>query len=219
MKRPGTRLLMIGLLALCALGWQRTAERGEAQSPERKLNRDEWQRPAEVLDALTVKAGQRVADIGCGSGYFTFHLAARVGADGKVYAVDIDEKAIAKVRARQERENVKQIEAILSTDDDPQLPAGLDVVLIVDTYHEIRSYDRMLEAIFRALKSGGRLAIIDGEAPAGRLRTDYHRLHVIPPNLVREEALHHGFVFRESRPGFYDEEYGKRMYFLIFTKP
>jgi predicted methyltransferase len=189
------------------------------QESERSRKRDAWQRPAEVFDALAVKPGQRVADLGSGYGYFTFRLAARVGAEGKVYAVDIDEEAINKVRQRKEREKLAQVEPILSEADDPRLPPGLDVVLIVDTYHEFREYDRIMQAVFRALKPGGRLGIIDGEAPAGRPRTEYHRLHCIPHELAREEITRHGFIFKGSRPGFYDEEYGKKMYFLIFEKP
>jgi SAM-dependent methyltransferase len=194
-------------------------EKKSAQESERDRKRDAWQRPAEVFDALAVKPGHRVADLGSGSGYFTFRLAARVGAQGKVYAVDIDEEAINKVRQRKERENLAQVEPILSETDDPRLSAELDVILIVDTYHEFREYDRIMQAVFRALKSGGRLGIIDGEGPAGRPRTEYHRLHTIPAELVREEIARHGFVFKDSRPGFTDAEYGKKMYFLIFEKP
>ena len=190
-----------------------------SQESERSRKRDEWQRPAEVMDALGVKTGQRVADIGSGFGYFTFHLAARVGAEGKVYAVDIDEEAITKVRERKEREKLSQVEAILGESADPRLPGELDAVLIVDTYHEFREYDQTMKAIFRAIKPGGRLVIIDGEAPTGRPRTQYHRLHSIPHELVREEVTRHGFVFKEARPGFYDAEYGKKMYFLIFERP
>jgi predicted methyltransferase len=195
------------------------AVRSLSQESERSRKRDAWQRPAEVFDALAVKPGHRVADIGSGYGYFTFRLAARVGAEGKVYAVDIDEEAINKVRQRKERENLAQVEPILGATDDPRLPNDLDAVLIVDTYHEFREYDRMMQAVFRALKPGGLLAIIDGEGPSGRPRTEYHRLHTIPAELVREEVARHGFVFKESRPGFYDAEYGKKMYFLIFEKP
>jgi predicted methyltransferase len=190
-----------------------------SQESDRSRKRDEWQRPAEVFDALGVKPGYRVADIGCGSGYFTFRLAARVGAEGKVYAVDIDEEAIKKVRERKEREKLAQVEPILGEQANPHLPSELDAVLIVDTYHEFREYERTMQAVWRALKSGGRLVIIDGEGPAGRPRTEYHRLHTIPAELVREEVTRHGFVFKESRPGFYDAEYGKKMYFLIFEKP
>ncbi len=218
MKFHKTILATLFLMCISA-SFSTASDVSRLQEPGRKLNRDEWQRPVEVMDALGVKSGHRVADIGCGFGYFTFHLAARVGAEGKVYAEDIDQKAINKVRERKEREKLSQVEPVLGESADPRLPLDLDVVLIVDTYHEFRDYDRIMQAVFRALKQGGRLAIIDAEAPSDRPRTEYHRLHSIPADLVREEITRHGFVFKESRPGFYDAEYGKKMYFLIFEKP
>jgi predicted methyltransferase len=195
------------------------AVRNLPQESDRSRKRDEWQRPGEVMEAMGVKSGHRVADIGSGYGYFTFRLAARVGAEGKVYAVDIDEEAVDKVRRRKESEKLEQVEPILGKSDDPRLPNDLDAILIVDTYHEFREYDRMMQAVFRALKPGGRLVIIDGEGPTGKPRTEYHRLHTIPAELLREEVGRNGFVFKESRPGFYDEEYGKKFYFLIFERP
>src|SRR5215475_3718772 len=118
------------------------AVRNSSQESDRSRKRDEWQRPGEVMDALGVQSGHRVADIGCGYGYFTFRLAARVGAEGKVYAEDIDSEAIDKVRQRKQREKLDQVEPIQGESADPRLPDGLDVVLIVDTYHEFREYDR-----------------------------------------------------------------------------
>jgi predicted methyltransferase len=194
------------------------AVKNSPQESDRARKRDEWQRPGEVMDALRVKPGHRVADIGCGFGYFTFRLAARVGAEGKVYAVDIDKEAIDRVRRRKESEKIEQVEPILGESADPRLPNDLDAVLIVDSYHEFREYNQIAQAVFRSLKPGGRLVIIDGEGPAGRPRTEYHRLHTIPAELVREEVTRNGFVFKESRPGFYDAEYGKKFYFLIFER-
>src|SRR5215510_1269864 len=220
MKYHKLLLVMFFLLGVSIASFSTAlAVRNSSQESDRSRKRDEWQRPGEVMDALGAKSGHRVADIGAGYGYFSFRLAARVGVEGKVYAVDIDEEAINKVRQRKEREKLAQVEPILSEADDPRLPPGLDMILIVDTYHEFREYDRIMQAVFRALKSGGRLGLIDGEAPSGRPRTEYHRLHCIPPELAREEITRHGFVFKGSRPGFYDEEYGKKMYFLIFEKP
>jgi predicted methyltransferase len=206
------------LIFCCALNL-RYAIAGASQESERSRTRDAWQRPAEVFDAMAVKPGHRVADIGCGFGYFSFRLAARVGAEGKVYAVDIDPKAIEKVLERKKRERLDQVEPILGESSDPHLPDGLDAVLIVDSYHEFRDYDRMMQSVHHALKPGGRLVIIDGEGPSGRPRIEYHRLHTIPADLVREEIVRNGFVFKESRPGFYDAEYGKKMYFLVFERP
>ncbi len=228
MKSYKAFLASITLVTICALSWQstfgqqrRSADQGTPvpNPTERDRKRDEWQRPTAVLDGLGLKSGQRVADIGSGSGYFTFHLAARVGAEGKVYAVDIDDAALKKLRARQEQAKLPQIETILSESADPRLPNNLDAVLIVDTYHEFREYEQTMQAVLKALKPGGRLVLIDGEGPASRPRTEYHRLHVIPAELVREEITRAGFTFKESRPGFFDEEYGKKMYFLIFEKP
>lgn len=214
------KFLVVGLLIACSVSTQSSAIASNYwQESDRDRTRDAWQRPAEVFDALAVQSGHRVADIGCGFGYFSFRLAARVGADGKVFAVDIDPKAIDRVRQRKEREKLGQVEPILGESNDPRLPNDLDSVLIVDTYHEFRDWDRMMQAVFRALKPGGRLVIIDGEGPSGRPRTEYHRLHTIPDALVREEIVRNGFVFKDSRPGFYDAEYGKKMYFLVFEKP
>ncbi|MEP7338063.1 MAG: redoxin domain-containing protein [Acidobacteriota bacterium] len=134
------------------------------------------------------------------------------------FLIGDDQAAIDEVRQRKEREKLEQVEPILGESAGPHLPNDLDAGLIVDTYHEFREYGPTMQAVFRALKPGGRLVIIDGEGPAGRPRTEYHRLHTIPPELVREEIARSGFVFKESRPGFYDAEYGKKMYFLIFEK-
>ncbi len=213
------KLFLIVLFLLGASGASFSPALADLNSPqgsERSRKRDDWQRPAEVMDALGLKPGDRVADIGCGQGYFTFRLAARVGAEGKVYASDIDRDSLNKVRKRKEREKLDQVEPILGDGADPRLPKDLDAVLIVNSYHEFREYDSMMQAMFRALKPGGKLAIIDGEAPSGRPRTEYHKLHAIPERLVREEAARNGFVFKESRPGFNDPESGKKFYFLIF---
>ena len=214
-RKPEFSLLIaLSIIAFCSSA----PGQDQSQESERDRKRDSWQRPGEVFDALGVKPGHKIADIGCGSGYFTFRLAARVGNEGKVYGVDIDPDVLNKVKLRKEREKLQQVEPILSTSADPRLPGGLDAVLIVDTYHEFREYDVMMQAVFHAMKPGGRLVIIDGEAPSGRPRTEYHRLHTIPETIVRDEVTRNGFVFKESRPGFYDAEYGKKMYFLVFEK-
>jgi predicted methyltransferase len=216
-------LLVVLLIAVSSLFWSTATialvRSQTAQASDRDRKRDVWQRPGEVMDALGAKPGCRLADLGSGSGYFTFHLATRVGAKGKVYAIDIDQEALDKLGARKERDKLEQVEPILGESADPHLPNDLDGVLIVDAYHEFREYEQTMQAVFRALKPGGRLVIIDGEGATGRPRTEYHRLHSIPPELVREEVARQGFVFKESRPGFTDPDYGKKFYFLIFEKP
>ncbi len=186
---------------------------------DRDASRDAWQRPAEVMDALGITAGSRVADVGCGEGYFVLRLAERVGPAGVVYAVDIDDSALEVTRRKAERAGYSQVRIVRGETDDPKLPEGkLDAVLIVNAYHEMRQYDAMLRAIFRALKPGGRLGIIDGEGE-GDDRSTLMRRHRMAEKLVREDAERNGFLFREKRPGFdRPGRRGRHFFFLVFEK-
>ncbi len=182
--------------------------------------RDAWQRPQEVMDALGINAGSVVADVGSGSGYFTFHLAARVTSTGRVYAVDIEEGELKSLRRRAEREHLTQIETILGQSDDPKLPPdSLDAILVINAYHEMREYDAMLGGLHRALKPGGRLAIIDSDTDEEDSRSRYYSRHRVPDEVVREDAERHGFRFHSQPPGFTRPSGRKEFYFLIFEKP
>jgi predicted methyltransferase len=210
------------LIAFClvtALGVAAPAY-AQGQEPQDWKDRDSWQRPEAVMDALGLRAGGVVADVGCGRGYFAFRLARRVGAQGKVYAEDIKSEDIDKVRSMATAEGLSQIETILGAPDDPHLPAGaLDAVLVVKAYHEMPDFDAMLEGLFRALMPGGRLGIIDREAEPGKPRGDYYDRHRIPAGLVRDDAMRHGFRFLRDEPGFTDPDDGAKLYFLLFEKP
>lgn len=181
--------------------------------------RDSWQRPQEVMDALGIKQGSVVGDIGAGGGYFTFHLAARVGPRGKVYAEDILEGEVNKIRERAAKEGLVQIEAVLGTKDDPRLPAeSLDAILIVNAYHEMREHDAMLQAILRGLKPGGILGIIDAPAKPDEPREKYFERHRIPEQFVRDDATRCGFSFVRQAPGFNPPDNDRNYFFLIFQK-
>src|SRR5262245_48696918 len=182
--------------------------------------RDDWEKPQEVMDVLGINAGTVVADVGAGDGYFTFHLAARVGPTGKVYAEDILDDRLEKIRKRAANEKLTQIETIHGETDDPRLPAERsDVVLISNAYHEFRDYDKMLQAIFRALKPGGLLAIIDSPAKPGNRRDTYYERHRIPEKLVREDTARNGFTFVRQLPTFTPPDSDRTYFFLIFQKP
>ncbi len=215
MISPGVRLgILLGgaLLATAILTPARPQNSGR--------ERDAWQRPTQVMDELGIHAGSAVADVGCGEGYFTFRLAWRVGAAGRVYAEDVDAEALSDVKNRAERQDLLQVETVQGTADNPMLPpAALDVVLIVNAYHEFRQHDAMLKAFYRALKPGGRLAIIDGVAQPGRSRSEYASEHHIPEAMVRQDAIQHGFTFVRQPSGFIRPDDGKKFYFLIFAKP
>jgi len=182
--------------------------------------RDDWEKPQEVMDVLGIKAGTVVADVGAGEGYFTFHLASRVGTTGKVYAEDILDDRLEKIRSRAVSEKLTQIETIRGETDDPRLPTEqIDVVLISNAYHEMRDHDKMLQGIFRALKPGGLLAIIDAPAKPGNRRDSYYERHRIPEKLVREDTARNGFSFLRELPTFTPPDSDRTYFFLIFQKP
>src|SRR5262249_36023488 len=127
-----------------------------------RTQRDTWQRPVKVMEDLSIRAGSTVADVGAGGTYFSFRLAARVGPKGKVYAQDMDEKALAQIRESSRKENITQIETIQGAQEDPKLPeSSLDAILVVDSYHHFTHADAMMAGLHRALKPGGRLGVID----------------------------------------------------------
>ena len=182
--------------------------------------RDQWEKPEQVMDVLGIRAGSVVADVGAGEGYFTFHLAARVGATGKVYAEDIRDDRLGEIRSRAGKQKLTQIEAVRGETDDPRLPAEqMDVVLISNAYHEMRDYDKMLQGMLRALKPGGLLAIIDAPAKPGDRRESYYERHRIPEKLVREDTARNGFRFLRQLPTFTPPDSDRTYFFLIFEKP
>ena len=124
-------------------------------------DRDAWQMPDEVMDALGIADGAMVADLGAGGGWFTVRLARRVGPSGRVYAQDIQPQMIESISRRVSREGIANVRTILGTADDPRLPAALDAVLIVGTYPEISDPVTLLRRVAASLKPGGRLGIVD----------------------------------------------------------
>jgi len=209
-SRDGAILLAVAILFL-KVGCSHAQNAG----PER----DRWQRPDDVLDGLKVKTGSVVADVGCGRGYFTMKLAARVGAAGKVYAEDIKDDVLADVRRDAEKQGLKQVITVLGAGDDPRLPTGaLDVVLAMDSYHEWVDYNSMLDHLYAALKPGGLFGLIDGETKEGKSREDYHSMHRMPESMERDDLTRHGFRFVRSERGFTRPSDGKTYYFLIFQK-
>lgn len=124
--------------------------------------RQQEEEPDKLVDALRIKPGDVVADLGAGSGYMTFRLARRVGPRGKVLAVDIQPEMLALIRQRMKARGVTNIEPILGTEKDPKLPANaVDLVLMVDVYHEFAYPYEMAQALIRALKPGGRLVFVE----------------------------------------------------------
>jgi predicted methyltransferase len=137
---------------------------GMLESPDR----DAWQRPDQIMDALGIADGAKVADIGAGAGWFTIQLARRVGPNGKVFAQDVQRVSLEAIRRRVDREGLQNVETRLGEGSEPNLPAAsLDAVLIVDVYPEVESRVTFLQNLAASLKPGGRIGIVNYKPGSG----------------------------------------------------
>lgn len=159
-------------------------------------DRDAYQRPDQIMDALLIGDGSTVADLGAGGGWFTVRLARRVGPKGKVYAEDVQQPMIQAIERRVAREELKNVITLLGTQTDAKLPAGsLDAVLIVDAFHEWEQPVALLRNIALSLKPSGMIGIVNykkdgaGPGPAMEERVD--------PEKVIHDALAAGLVLRK----------------------
>jgi ubiquinone/menaquinone biosynthesis C-methylase UbiE len=128
-------------------------------------SRDREEEPAKLMKALKLKPGMTVCDLGCGNGFYTLKMAKEVGPDGKVLAVEIQKQMLDLLAKRAEKAGVKNYEPILGTVSDPKLPEGaVDLILVVDVYHEIDHPVEVLAALRKSLKKGGRVALVEFRA-------------------------------------------------------
>ncbi len=126
-------------------------------------DRDAWQHPERVIAALGIAPGQRVADLGSGGGYFTFHLADAVKPAGIVYAVDVDTAMNEDLARRVRKAGYENIEIVMASYEDPKIPGGgVDLIFTSNTYHHVTENRReYFDNARRFLNPGGRIAIID----------------------------------------------------------
>jgi SAM-dependent methyltransferase len=150
--------------------------------------RDVEEEPERAIEALELKPGNVVADIGAGSGYMSVRMAKRVGPTGRVYATDIQPEMLKLLQQRLTRDKITNIVPILGLVDDPKLPEGeLDLELLVDVYHEFSEPQKMLRGMRRALKPTGRLVLLEykKEDPTIPIRED-HKMTVAEAKLEVE---------------------------------
>lgn len=190
MSACSQRLLLAALLAALALAvpsWAAAQVNGRPQgqggSSQQTLfdpdelvvlespDRDVWQKPDQVMDALGIADGSKVADIGAGAGYFTVRFARRVGPNGVVWAEDVQPVMLEAIKRRVARDfskDIRNVRTQLGTSTDPMLPASFfDAALILETYQEIPNRVLFLENVRKALRPGGRVGIIDYKKGGG----------------------------------------------------
>jgi predicted methyltransferase len=175
-------------------------------------DREAWQKPDQVMDALHVADGTVVADLGAGGGWFTVRLARRVGRNGRVYAVDVQRLMKEAIDRRIQREGYTNVTTILGDTDDPRLPPDgrTDAVLIVDAFPEMENPVLVLQNVAPTLKPQGRIGIIDyrpGEGGPGPRAEDR-----VPPNVVVANAGAAGLKLVEQHT------FLPYQYFLIFGR-
>ena len=176
-----------------------------------RSERVQEEEPDVALDALKLAAGATVADVGAGSGYMTVKMARRVGPSGKVFANDIQPQMLSMLRQRLDREKLTNVDLVLGTFDDPKLPANtLDLILMVDVYHEFSEPQKMLQRMRESLKTDGRLVLLEyrKEDPSIPIRPD-HKMSVAEAKMEVEAE---GFTLATV------DERLPRQHILVFTK-
>ena len=176
-----------------------------------RSERDQEEDPDTALDALKLVVGSTVADVGSGSGYMTVRMAKRVGPIGKVYANDIQPQMLSMLRQRLDKAKIVNVELVLGGYDDPKLPANtIDLILMVDVYHEFSQPQQMLRRMHESLRKGGRMVLLEyrKEDPSIPIRPD-HKMSVAEAKMEVEAE---GFTLANV------DERLPRQHILVFTK-
>jgi ubiquinone/menaquinone biosynthesis C-methylase UbiE len=174
--------------------------------------RIEEEQPEAMLDALNIPRGATVADVGAGAGYHSIRLARRVGAKGTVLASDIQPEMIRMLQDNARNAGVANIKSIRATQSDPKLPESkVDLILMVDVYHECSDPETVLQGLLKALKPRGLLVLVEfrAEDPDVPIRPE----HKMTLDQVRREVEPQGFVFQQSL------EFLPWQHIIIFEKP
>jgi 2-polyprenyl-3-methyl-5-hydroxy-6-metoxy-1,4-benzoquinol methylase len=146
-------------------------------------SREEEEQPRLLLDTLELKAGQRVCDFGCGNGYYSLELAQRVGPTGEVWAIDIQQEMLDLLQQRAKPLGLDNIRPILAEATDPHLPAGeMDLVLMVDVYHELSHPVEVLRAVRKSLRPMGRLVLVE-------FRAEDHDVPILPLHKMSQKQV------------------------------
>ncbi len=172
--------------------------------------REQEEQPDKMLDALKIEPGLSVADVGAGVGYTSVRLAKRVGPTGKVYATDLQPQMIAMMKSNLQEAGITNVQPILCTAANSKLPDGkIDLILMVDVYHECPDPELVLNQMKKALKPGGKLVLIEfkGDDPNVPIKPE----HTMTVAQAKKELEANGFKLKES------QDFLPWQYILTFT--
>lgn len=186
--------------------------------------RDTWMPVERIFKLAGIDEGSHVADIGCHEGYLSIHLANKVGNNGRVYAVDVRDDRLDDLKENLKSRDLNNVSVILGDYDNPKLPKEtLDVVIIMDTYHEMTDYDIILEHVFKSLKPGGKLIILEKlkERVRNSSRDDQTNAHTLGPKYVKEEMESANFSIAKqvNNLGDWQNDDDKPMWLIVAEKP
>lgn len=210
----------VALIVLSLLPFVTIAQYAEYDWKER----DTWMDVNYIFEQAGIKAGSAVADIGCHEGYLSIHLANEVGTDGKVYAVDVRSDRLRTLETNLEDRNLKNVQVILGDYDNPKLPNNaLDVVIIMDTYHEMTEYMTILEHVQKSLKENGRIVIVEKlkSRIKGKSRTAQTNAHSLEMKYVEGELVKTGFkvIKKDNDLGNWENDRDKVIWMIVAEKP
>ena len=176
--------------------------------------RDQDQKPAQVVDALELKPGMHVADLGAGSGYFTRRFVEAVGETGKVYVIDVEPEALKYVEESLIRMHRRfEAEFILARPDNPKIPVeSVDLIFVCDTYHHLEDRADYFRNVKTSLKPGGRIALIDFYHDERSGDPGFPKRHLVPREKVIEEMTTAGYRLAK------EHRFLPKQYFLEFTR-
>lgn len=185
--------------------------------------RDTWMDVNAIFDEAGIEKGSFVADIGCHEGYLSVHLANRVGDKGQVFAVDVRADRLKVLKENLKDRKLKNVTVIHGDYDNPKLPINaLDVVIIMDTYHEMDDYMKILGHVHKSLKSGGKIIIVEKlkSRIKGKSREDQTDAHSIGMKYVRQELTKAGFkeLYHNDDLGDWENDEDKVIWMLIAEK-